>query len=70
MGIGKWIAINAQPSTSSELPASRHYSLADAVSIVLNDSPPGKQFTADSDSGEEIRRSDWVVIQPKWRNWQ
>ena len=48
------IAIEAKPYTSSGLPASPQYSLADAVDIILNDSPPESQFTADSDSGEEI----------------
>ena len=33
------IAIKAQPSTSSGLPASRQYSLADALNMMLNDSP-------------------------------
>ena len=54
MGVSKQIAVTVQPSTSSELPASRQYSLADAVSVILSDSPPENQFTADSDSGEEI----------------
>ena len=48
------IAIKAQPSTSSQPPASRQYSLTYAVSVILNDSQPVNQFTADSDSGEEI----------------
>ena len=34
------IAIKAQPSTSSGLPASRQYFLAVTVNIILNDSPP------------------------------
>ena len=52
------IAKKAQPSTFSGLPASRQYSLADTVNIILNDSPPENQFTANSDSGEEI--DTWV----------
>ena len=50
------IAIKAQPSTSSGLPASRQYSSADAVNMILNDSPPKNQFTVSkhSDSSEEI----------------
>ena len=54
MGVSKRIAIRAQPSTPSELPASRQYSLADAFSMILNDSAPENLYSADSDSGEEI----------------
>ena len=54
MGVGKRIVIKAQPSTSSELPASRQYSSADAVNMILNDSPPENQFAADNETGEEI----------------
>ena len=46
------ITIKAQPSTSSGLPASLQ--LAVTVIVILNDCPPENQFTADSDSGEEI----------------
>ena len=49
------ITIKAQPSTSTGLPASRQYSVADAVNIILSDSPPVNQFTADSDCGEKNR---------------
>ena len=52
------IVIKAQPSTSSGLPTSLQYSLADAVNKIWNDSPPENQFTANSDSGEEI--DNWV----------
>ena len=53
------IAIKAQPSIYSGHPASRQYSLADTVHIILNESPPENQVTANSDSansdsGEEI----------------
>ena len=44
----------AQPSTSSRLPASRQYSLTDAVNIILNDSSPENRLAADSDFGEEF----------------
>ena len=47
-----------QPSTSSGLPASRHYSLTDAVNIILNDSSVKNQLAADSDFGEEF--DAWV----------
>ena len=48
------IAIEFQSSTSSGLPASDQYFSADIINIILNDTPPENQFTADSDSGEEI----------------
>ena len=51
------IAIKAEPSTPSGLSASRPYSLAVAVNIMLNDSPPENQCPADSDSGGEINAS-------------
>ena len=68
------IAINAQPSTFSGLPASRQYSLADVFNLILNDSPPENQFTADCDSGEEIdarvessfNPSDTIDSNPHW----
>ena len=44
----------ALPSTSSALPASRQYSLTDAVNIILNDSSPKNRLAADSDFGEEF----------------
>ena len=44
----------AQPSTSSGLPASRQYSLTDAVNIILNDSSPENRLAADSDFGKEF----------------
>ena len=40
------IAMVAQPSTSSGLPASSHYSLTDAVNIILNDSSPKNWLAA------------------------
>ena len=48
------ITIESQPNTSSGLPAFRQHSLADAIDIIVNDSPLGNQFAADSDSGEEF----------------
>ena len=41
------IVIEVPPSTSSGLPASRQYFLADAVNIILNESPLENQFAAD-----------------------
>ena len=44
----------AQPSTSSGLPASRQYSLTDAVNIILTYSSPENWLAADSDFGEQF----------------
>ena len=50
--------MEAQPSTSSGLPVSHQYSLANTVNIILNDSLLENQFPADSDSGEEFDATD------------
>ena len=44
----------AQPGTSSGLPASRQYSLTDAVNIILNESSPENWLAADTEFGEEF----------------
>ena len=48
------IVMESQPKISSEFPASHHYSLADAVNIILSNSLP------ENHSGEEFdARVEW-----------